>query len=44
MKVEVYRRNNDNWTVETLAKNDSLLLNSVELTLTMADIYEDVFS
>ena len=45
MKVEVYRRDKDNnWTVETLAKNNSLVLNSVGLTLTMADIYEDVFS
>ena len=45
IKVEVYRRDkNNNWTVETLAKNDNLELNSVGLTLTMADIYEDVFS
>ena len=45
IKVEVYRRdNNDNWTVEILGKDDDLQLNSVGLTLTMADIYEDVFS
>lgn len=45
MKVEIYRRdNNDNWTVETLAKDDDLQLNSVGLTLTMTDIYEDVFN
>ena len=45
MKVEIYRRDNDNnWTVETIGKNEYLQLNSVELTLTMADIYEDVFS
>ena len=45
MKVEVYRRDNDsNWTVETLAQNDSFVLNSVGLTLTIADIYEDVFN
>jgi Uma2 family endonuclease len=45
IKVEIYRRDsNNNWTVETLAKNDILQLNSVGLTLTMADIYEDVFS
>ena len=45
IKVEVYRRDsNDNWTVETLGKDDELSLNSVGLTLTMADIYEDVFS
>lgn len=45
IKVEVYRRDkNNNWTVETLNKNDELQLDSVGLTLTMADIYEDVFS
>jgi Uma2 family endonuclease len=45
IKVEIYRRdNNGNWTVETLGKNDNLALDSVGLTLTMADIYEDVFT
>lgn len=45
IKVEVYRKDNEgNWTVETLGKDDNLQLNSVRLTLTMADIYEDVFS
>lgn len=45
MKVEIYHRDsNDNWTVETLGKNDDLQLDSVGLTLTMPDIYEDVFS
>ena len=45
MKVEIYRRdNNDNWTVETLGKDDNLSLDSVSLTLTMADIYEDVLN
>ena len=45
IKVEIYRRDkNNNWTVETLDKDDDLQLNSVGLTLTMADIYEDVFS
>lgn len=44
-KVEIYRRDkNNNWTVETLNKDDSLQLNSVGLMLTMADVYEDVFS
>ncbi len=43
IRVEVYRRNNQsNWSVETLGKNDKLQLNSVGLTLTMAEIYEDV--
>lgn len=45
IKVEVYRKdNNDNWTVESLNKNDKLQLNSVGLNITMAEIYEDVFS
>ena len=45
LKIEIYRRDkNNNWTVETLGKDDDLVLDSVELTLTMADIYEDVFS
>ena len=45
IKVEIYRRgDNNNWTVEILSQNDNLQLNSVRLTLTMEDIYEDVFS
>ena len=44
IKVEVYRRDNNNWTLETLDRDDNLQLDSVGLTLTMADIYEDVFS
>ena len=45
IKVEIYRRDkNNNWTVETLNKDDDLQLNSVGLTLTMADIYEDVLN
>jgi Uma2 family endonuclease len=45
IRVEIYRKDsNGNWTVETLGKDDNLQLNSVGLTLTMADIYEDVFS
>jgi Uma2 family endonuclease len=45
IKVEIYRKDNEgNWTVETLGKNDNLQLNSVGLTLTMADIYEDVLN
>ena len=45
IKVEVYRRDdNGNWTVEILGKDDDLQLDSVGLTLTMADIYEDVLN
>ena len=43
IKVEIYRRDNQgDWTVETLDKDDDLVLDSVGLTLTMADIYENV--
>lgn len=45
IKVEVYRKNNlGNWSVQTLGKGDDLKLDSVGLTLTMADVYEDVLS
>ncbi|MEL7409595.1 MAG: Uma2 family endonuclease [Cyanobacteria bacterium J06558_2] len=45
IKAEVYRRDDqENWTIETLNKDQELQLNSVGLTLTMKDIYEDVFS
>lgn len=44
MQVEVYRRKpSGNWEVERLGPNDSLQLNSVGLTLTLADIYDEVF-
>jgi Uma2 family endonuclease len=43
IKVEVYRQDDQgNWSTEVLGKEDKLHLNSVDLTLTMADIYEDV--
>ncbi|MDJ1171643.1 Uma2 family endonuclease [Roseofilum sp. BLCC_M154] len=45
MKVEVYRRNTDgNWSLEILEIDDSLELNSVGLSLTMADIYDEVLT
>jgi Uma2 family endonuclease len=44
LKVEVYRHDlAGNWTREILGKEHNLRLNSVDLTLTMDDIYEDVF-
>ncbi len=44
IKVEVYRLNEKgSWIKETLIKGDELQLNSIDLTLTMNDIYEDVF-
>ncbi|MBE9003698.1 Uma2 family endonuclease [Fortiea sp. LEGE XX443] len=43
IKVEVYRKDaQGNWSLTILSKDDKLRLNSVGLTLTMADIYEDV--
>ncbi|MEA5569981.1 Uma2 family endonuclease [Calothrix sp. UHCC 0171] len=45
IKVEVYRRDTQgNWLLEILGKNDELSLNSIGLSLTMADIYEDVIN
>lgn len=45
IKVEVYRQDAlGNWSIQTLGKSDRLELNSVGLTLTMADIYEDIFT
>ena len=45
IRVEIYRKNTQGkWTVETLEKDQVLQLDSVGLALTMADIYEDVFS
>ncbi len=44
IKVEVYRQElPGNWTQEILGSEDKLVLNSVNLSLTMADIYEDIF-
>ncbi|BAZ17128.1 hypothetical protein NIES4071_90060 [Calothrix sp. NIES-4071] len=43
IKVELYRKDaQGNWALQILGKDDSLELKSVGLTLTMADIYEDV--
>ncbi|MBF2007458.1 MAG: Uma2 family endonuclease [Chlorogloeopsis fritschii C42_A2020_084] len=45
IKVEVYRKENqEKWSMQTLGKSDNLELNSVGLTLTMPDIYEDVLT
>ena len=44
VKVEIYRKDiQGNWSMLTLGKDDELHLNSIDLTLTMAEIYEDVF-
>ncbi len=45
MQVEVYRPNEaGNWSFDILGSQDSLELQSVGLTLTMADIYDEVFT
>jgi Uma2 family endonuclease len=45
IKIEVYRKDDEgNWLLEILGKDDELQLTSVGLTLTMSDIYEDVFA
>ncbi|WP_204106121.1 MULTISPECIES: Uma2 family endonuclease [Spirulina sp. CCY15215] len=45
MKVEVYRRNAAGiWSLEILEADDILALNSVDLTLTMAEIYDEVLT
>ncbi|MGL5195157.1 MAG: Uma2 family endonuclease [Chroococcales cyanobacterium] len=45
MQVEVYRRKTSgNWEVEQLGPSDSLELNSVGLTLTLAEIYDEVYA
>ncbi len=45
IQVEVYRQETrGNWTVQILDAHSQLTLESVGLTLTMAQIYEDVFN
>ncbi len=42
--IEIYRRiDEENWTRETLGREDKLQLDSVNLILPVTDIYEDVF-
>lgn len=45
MRIEVYRQDDQgNWTIQILGQKDNLILESVGLTLTMGQIYEDVFN
>lgn len=45
IKVEVYRKDSQgHWLLEILGKENELSLDSVGLSLTMADVYEDVLS
>lgn len=43
VKVEVYRKDSQgNWSLIILGKDNELHLSSIDLTLTMAEVYEDV--
>ena len=45
IKVEVYRKDiQGNWLMQILGKDDELRLDSIDLTITMAEIYEDVIN
>jgi Uma2 family endonuclease len=45
IKVEIYRKDvQGNWSLTILSKDGELHLDSIGLTLTMADIYEDVIN
>ncbi len=45
IKIEVYRQDaQGNWSLTILGKDDELCLDSIDLNLTMADIYEDVIN
>jgi Uma2 family endonuclease len=46
IKVEIYRKDSQgSWSVQTLNNNDDeVCLESVNLTLTMAEIYEEIFN
>ncbi|NJL64111.1 MAG: Uma2 family endonuclease [Methylacidiphilales bacterium] len=45
IKIEIYRKDaQGNWLIQTLGKDDELRLDSIGLTLTMAEIYEDVIN
>ncbi|MGL5807845.1 MAG: Uma2 family endonuclease [Xenococcaceae cyanobacterium] len=43
-RVEIYRKDGDgNWLIKIMQPEENLELDSVNLTLTLANIYEDVF-
>jgi len=45
IKVELYRKDRDNnWIKYILGKDDLIILNSVNLQLTMTEVYEDVLN
>ena len=43
IKVDIYRKiNQNNWLLETFTENSTLKLQSVDVEITMAEMYEDV--
>ena len=44
IKVELYRRDSEGWLVQSLSMGESLQLQSIDLAIALADIYEDVES
>jgi Uma2 family endonuclease len=44
INIEFYRKDKlGKWSVQTLGKNEELSLESIDLKLTMSEIYEDIF-
>ena len=43
-QVEVYRRQSEGWTIETYTADNTVHLQSIDLTLAMAAVYRDVFN
>ena len=43
-RIEVYRRQEKSWIIETYASDDSVYFQSIDLTLIISEIYRDVFS
>ncbi|BBC27107.1 Uma2 family endonuclease [Pseudanabaena sp. ABRG5-3] len=41
-KVELYRRDPEGWLVQSLSMGESLELQSIDLAIALADIYEDI--
>jgi Uma2 family endonuclease len=42
IKVELYRRDPEGWLVQSLSMGESLQLQSIDLAIALAEIYEDV--
>ncbi|MFN9859525.1 MAG: Uma2 family endonuclease, partial [Pseudanabaena sp.] len=42
IKVELYRRDPEGWLVQSLSIGESLQLQSIDLAIALADIYEDI--